>query len=134
MDVQCKDEIEAPRFLTKGFESSHSAGEYLFRRGDPVGEGAVYFVLEGRAVVERAGDSPGASFSFEVGPGDFFGACSTYGAETRVLQGRALGELRVYRWSRKDFDFILGVYQEAARHLIQSLSRRLRSANHMGAA
>ena len=122
---------EPPRFLTRGEDVELGAGGELFSQGSAVGEGAVYYLASGRLRLERTADDRSPLVTFEVTPGDFLGACSTYGRDARVFGARALEDCRLYRWTRKDFDFILGVYQEAARAVIQSLSRRLRAANHL---
>ena len=129
------DEVaEEIRFLTRGEETEHRAGDLIFAQGDAVGEGGVFHLVSGRVRLERLRDDGSPLVDFDVEAGDFFGACSTYGSPTRVFRARALEDCRLYRWTRKDFDFILGVYQEAARAVIQSMSRRLRAANHLGGA
>ena len=120
-----------PRYLDRGREIEVAAGANVYGEG---GGPHVAYVVNGR--IEYSFILPGDSsvaFCETCGPGCLLGLVDTYasGPDGRLTGAVALEDSTLYVWDRKGFDRAIGIYQELARLVIQSLSRRLRAVNEL---
>ena len=117
------------RFFDRGQELSFPADALLWPAEGParivwIIEGTVNYGLSSRSVPE---------LSESCGPGSLLGLVDVFGRETRPRYvARAVSNVHLYAWEPRGFEIAVGIYQELARDVIQTLSSRLRRVNDYG--
>lgn len=106
------------RFLVSG-----SAGEYIFRDGDPGTE--MYIIEEGEIeILKTYGPITRRLTTLEAG--DFFGEMEFLEEQRRGVSARALTEFRLLKIDQSTFDQMVQENPEIAVRMLRKLSRRLR--------
>ncbi len=103
-----------------------SAGEYLFREGDPVG--SVYIVAAGRLEVV-AGDE----VLRVLGPGDVVGELALLAESPRSASVRGRRDSRLLEIRRKDFNALLAEDPDFARALLRETGAQLQASRALAA-
>jgi len=103
-------------------EDSFSAGQRVLRQGFS-GTG-FYVILDGQVAVRIDGTDRAT-----LGKGDFFGEMSLLLGEAPVADVVALAPLRVLQLGGPDLESFLKRHPEVMFRMLQSLARRLRTAN-----
>ncbi len=115
-----------PARLLRSYGVTLRKGEVLFSAGDQ--ERSAYFVYYGRIgiTIPSSGlESPIAS----MGPGEVFGEMAYILGEDRTATAQAEEDSAVLKLPPPVFEQYLASHPEAARHLINSLSQRLRTTD-----
>jgi CRP-like cAMP-binding protein len=102
-------------------EEAREGGEEIFAEGDS-GD-ALYLVLDGRVRIHKAERQVA-----ELGERECFGEMAILDADARSASATALGDCRLLKISREDFQEIMSEKPEIAMGIIKVLSRRLRAA------
>lgn len=103
-------------------EDSFPAGQRVLRQGFS-GTG-FYVILDGQVAVRIDGTDRAT-----LGKGDFFGEMSLLLGEPPVADVVALGPLRVLQLGGPDLEAFLKRHPEVMFRMLQSVARRLRTAN-----
>ncbi|MCW5736318.1 MAG: Crp/Fnr family transcriptional regulator [Enhydrobacter sp.] len=117
-------ESETRELLNRALVQRLSAGDVVFRKGDP-GDG-LYGVLEGRIVVTVESAQGKELILNMFGPGEFFGEIALLDGKGRTATAVARDASRVVFLSRADFLPFLREHHEAAVRIIALLCERLR--------
>jgi len=119
--------MDKPRFLDRGEILSVRKGESLWT---PSGECRAAFVMSGcfKYFIKCSEEK----FSVQCGPSSFLGIVECcWPGNRRLFSAVALEDSEAYCWSRSDFLQVMGIYQELARDVIETLSGRLRYVNRV---
>src|SRR5688572_8648630 len=114
------DESDRSYDDTAPFMQSGTAGDVIFREGDP--ETDVFIVQDGRVELVR-GDGPVRVGI--AGEGDLFGEWSFFEQQPRDVTARALTDVTLIRLDRPAFERITGEAPEVAVRMLQKLARAL---------
>ena len=115
-----------PARLLHSYGRSLRKGEVLFSAGDR--ERSAYFVYYGRIGIYIPSSGLESSIA-SMGPGEVFGEMAYILGEDRTATARAEEESAVLELPPSIFEQYLASHPDAARHLIGSLSERLRTTD-----
>ena len=115
-----------PARLLHSYGRTLRKGELLFSAGDQ--ERSAYFVYYGRIGIYITSSGLERSIA-SMGPGEVFGEMAYILGEDRTATARAEEESAVLKLPPSIFEQYLASHPDAARHLISSLSERLRTTD-----
>jgi len=104
---------------------SLTAGEFLFREGDPAG--FLFVVESGGLEVRKRGDDGTEVIVRELGPGELGGLTSMYVEKTRSATLRATGPATVITLPRAAFLDVVGAHPGLSHALLSHLGQKIRS-------
>jgi CRP/FNR family cyclic AMP-dependent transcriptional regulator len=129
-DLDGKELERVRKLLVSG---KYRAGEVLFHEGDP--GNAMYFVLSGSVQVYRRTDSGRRQLLARIRAGHVLGEMALVDGGPRSATAKALGETRVAKLSRSDFQSLLRYESHIAALILGRIARmvslRLRQTNAM---
>jgi membrane protein len=115
-----------PARLLRSFGRTLRKGDVLFSAGDR--ERSAYFVYYGRIGIYIPSSGLDSAIA-SMGPGEVFGEMAYILGEERTATARAEEESAVLELPPSVFEQYLASHPDAARHLINSLSERLRTTD-----
>jgi len=89
----------------------------------------VYFILKGKVQIYRTSDEDKVKTLAILSEGDFFGEMSVLSPALRCASAKALGSVRLLRLKAQDFQRVLKEKQAITLAVLDTLCRRLRTAN-----
>jgi len=90
---------------------------------------SVFFILKGKIQIYRDSDTGKNKTLALLSEGDFFGEMSVLSPSLRCASAKALGNVRLLKLKARDFQKIIKEKQAVALAVIDTLCRRLRTAN-----
>jgi len=121
------ERIHLAKLIPELERTSFSAGEILFREGDP--GTCLYIIIDGEADVFLEDGETGTSNVAVLGRRECFGEMALLTGQPRSTGVRALEDLKVYTLSKEGFDKLLVKHPALAVHFSHVLSTRLAAAN-----
>lgn len=89
----------------------------------------VFFILKGKVQIYRTSDENKVKTLAILSDGDFFGEMSVLSPALRCASAKALGNVRLLRLKAQDFQRVLKEKQAITLAVLDTLCRRLRTAN-----
>lgn len=89
----------------------------------------VFFILKGKVQIYRTSDEDKVKTLAILSDGDFFGEMSVLSPALRCASAKALGSVRLLRLKAQDFQRVLKEKQAITLAVLDTLCRRLRTAN-----
>jgi uncharacterized membrane protein len=126
---QLLDDEELAELAAHVDEATFSAGQTIFRLGDP--GGAMHVVLSGRVEVTVLDEDRKPVMLSALGPGEIFGELSLLDGETRSATAVAVEPTRTFLIDRDDLERLFARRPHAALDVLAVLSRRLRRTDDL---
>jgi len=112
-------------------EQSFTAGEYVFREGEPGNR--LYLVIEGEVRISRVVPGSGEEALAVLKPGALFGEMAVFDRSERSTDAIANNTVKCLTITRSDFELLLDFNRELAHKVlwacVRLLSTRLRQTN-----
>lgn len=118
------DENVEPRFLKYGERVSFNRSDIIFQDNDEY----IYYIISGNVSIMQIDKKQIVDRKF-IGRGRCFGTTSAF-SDSTAEKAIALSNVSLYRWNKDAFIMAVGIYQELARDVINSMSGLLRDVNN----
>jgi CRP-like cAMP-binding protein len=121
------DKRTLERLAERAKHRTYEAGDAIVTQDAPAS--ALYIILSGHAVVERAHDDPAVLLG-ELGPGDFFGELALIEEHARTATVRATGHTECVLFVAWEFTALLKEYPQIAIPIMYALIARIHRREH----